>query len=66
MNYRKYVFKDMVYAPKFSIDIYNIWMYFFAKLPIGLILYFYIYIYIAITPKKNGFELWIYDMSKRV
>ena len=54
------------YMPlKPAIDIHNIWMFPFAKPPIGLILHTCICIHISITPKKNGFELWIHDMSNR-
>jgi hypothetical protein len=37
-----------------AINIDNIWMFLFAKPPIGLILHIYIYIYIFIIPKKTG------------
>ena len=62
------------YMPlKPAIDIHNIMytgmyicgMFPFAKPPIGLTLHTCICIHIAITPKKNGFELWIHDMSNR-
>ena len=54
------------YMPlKPAIDIHNIWMVPFAKPPIGWILHTCICIHISITPQKNGFELWIHDMSNR-
>ena len=43
------------YMPlKPAIDIHNIWMFPFAKPPIGLILHTCICIHISITPKKKG------------
>ena len=43
------------YMPlKPAIDIHNIWMFPFAKPPIGLILHTCICIHISITPKKTG------------
>ena len=54
------------YMPlKPAIDIHNIWMFPFAKPPIGLILHTCICIHTSINPPKNGFELWIHDMSNR-
>ena len=43
---------------KAAIDIQNIWIFLFAKSPIGLILYIYICIHISIAPKK---WVWIVD-----
>ena len=59
LNYRKYA------PPKLIVRTYICGMFPFAKPPIGLILHTCICIHISITPKKNGFELWIHDMSNR-
>ena len=62
----KNIYLKIWYMPlKPAINIHNIWMFPFAKPLIGLILYTCIYIHISIIPKKNGFELWIYNMSNR-